>query len=132
MLAPVQAAQTQLASLFTNGVLEKYPELGFIFLETGVAWVPWFMWRMDDHFKYAHNDVPWVKRLPSELMRERVRISTQPLSDVTPRQFQKLIELAEAEQIYVFSTDWPHFDADSARVLKELEHVSGSAPEATR
>lgn len=119
MLAPVLAAQTQLASLLTNGVLEKYPELGFIFLETGVAWVPWFMWRMDDHFKYAHNDVPWVTRLPSELMRERIRISTQPLSDVTTRQFQKLIELADADTVYVFSTDWPHFDADSTKVLRD-------------
>jgi predicted TIM-barrel fold metal-dependent hydrolase len=116
-LAPVQAAQTQLASLLVNGVFDKYPDLGVILLETGVAWVPWFMWRMDDHYRLALNDIPWVKRKPSEHMQRSVRISTQPLSDVTPRQFEALVEMSDSQDIFVFSTDWPHFDADSPVAL---------------
>jgi predicted TIM-barrel fold metal-dependent hydrolase len=108
-----QAAMGQLCSFLFNGTFDAYPELKVAFLECSVGWVPWAMWRFDQQYKECRAEVPWLKRLPSEHMRDNVRFSTQPLSDMTAREFQQIVELGDAERMFMFSTDYPHFDADS-------------------
>lgn len=113
-LAAPQAAMNQIASLIFNGVFDKFPELKVVFLEPGVGWVPWFTWRADQQYRELRVDVPWVKRLPSEYMRENVRFSTQPFSDIKPDYMAQMIEWTKAERMFMFATDYPHYDADSA------------------
>src|SRR5438094_852449 len=38
--------------------------------------------------------------------------SSKPMRDVTAAQFAALIEMAETDRVYVFSSDYPHYDAD--------------------
>lgn len=109
-----QAAMSQTASMICNGLFDKYPELKVVLLETGVAWVPWLMWRLDEQYKETRVEVPWVKRLPSEHMRDSIRIATQPMGDITTRQFTTLVEMIDGECMYMFATDYPHADADTA------------------
>jgi len=113
-VAAPQAAQNQLLSLICNGVFDRYPDLKVVFLETGVAWVPWFMWRLDQQYREMRREVPWVSRLPSEIMRDSVRVATQPMGDVKPQHFEKLVEMTDTERVYVFATDYPHYDADTS------------------
>lgn len=124
--APLSAVG-QLVSLVFNGTFERYPELKVVVLETGVAWLPWFMWRIDEQFRGHRAEVPWVKRLPSEQLRSQLRVATQPLSDITTKQFLQLIEMVESEDMYVFATDYPHYDADSADAV-----LPSKMPEALR
>jgi predicted TIM-barrel fold metal-dependent hydrolase len=119
-IAYPMAAASQIMSLICNGTFEKYPELKVVFLESGVAWVPWFMWRADAQYRESRMEIPWVKRLPSEHMRDNVRIATQPIGDIKAHDFAKLVEMTETERVYVFSTDYPHYDADSANIFKAL------------
>lgn len=112
-VAAPMAAANQLVSMITNGLFDKYPELKVVFLETGVAWLPWFMWRCDEQYRELRYETPWVKRLPSEHIRDSVRISTQPMADVKLEHFVRLIEMCEGERVFVFSSDYPHLDADS-------------------
>jgi predicted TIM-barrel fold metal-dependent hydrolase len=119
-LAAPQAAANQLLSLIANGTFEAFPTLKAVFLETGVAWLPWFMWRADLNYKESRHEVPWVRRLPSEHIRDNVRLSTQPLGDVTTRQLVEVVEMAQSDRIHMFSSDYPHYDADSpAQVLPQ-------------
>jgi predicted TIM-barrel fold metal-dependent hydrolase len=108
------AGVNQLVSLIFNGVFDKYPDLHLVLLETGVAWVPWLMWRLDEQYRELRKEVPWVKRLPSAVMRDNVRVATQPMGDVKPDLFARLVEMSESERMFVFATDYPHYDADSA------------------
>lgn len=112
VVAP-HAGQNQLLSIIVNGTFEKLPELKVVLLETGVTWLPWFIWRLDQQYRELRSEVPWVKRLPSEWIRDNVRLSTQPLNDVSPKQFKQLVELVDTERVFMFSTDYPHYDADS-------------------
>src|ERR1044072_7032705 len=53
-------------SLICKGVLEKFPELQVVFLESGAGWLPYGLWRMDEHQEILPFQVPWLKLKPSD------------------------------------------------------------------
>lgn len=120
-----QSAQHHLVSFITHGVFEKYRDLRVIFVEYGFAWLPYLVWELDNNYAGLRSESPWVKRLPSDYVREHVRFTTQPF-DMSPEKGQ-LIQLLEAfggmEDILMFATDYAHDDADTAR------HVASRLPE---
>ncbi|UUT34700.1 amidohydrolase family protein [Microbacterium elymi] len=103
-----------MASFVTQGTFEKFPSLKVMVLETGLAWIPNFFWRLDRFWPEMRAESDWVKRLPSEYLREHVKFSTQPM-ELTPRK-EQLVELFESfggmEDLLCFSSDYPHWDAD--------------------
>jgi len=109
-----QHSMSHLASFIVHGVFEKFPKLKLLVIEGGVAWLPWLMWSLDRHYESLRRESPLVKRLPSEYIREHVRVSSQPLEVSDDR--DQLIELLEAaggiEDMLVFASDYPHWDSD--------------------
>jgi predicted TIM-barrel fold metal-dependent hydrolase len=107
------------ASLVTHGVFERFPDLKFLLVETGVAWIPWLLWALDSQYENLKRESAWVKRLPSEYFRDHIRVTTQPL-ELTDEPGQ-LIELLEAfgglEDVLCFSSDYPHWDFDDPRYI---------------
>jgi predicted TIM-barrel fold metal-dependent hydrolase len=101
--------------------------LKVVICEGGVTWVHWLMWRLDQQYRELRTNVPWLKRLPSEYIRSNVRVGTQPMTEVTTRQFLQLVEMTDTAGIYVFATDYPHYDADSAKAV-----LPGTLPEDLR
>ena len=103
----------QVISLICNGVFDEFPRLRFMVLEGGFSWLPHVMWRLDREYRQGRIEVPWIKKLPSAHIRERLKLSTQPTEDISADQWLKLIDLMGTDEILVFSTDYPHFDFDS-------------------
>jgi uncharacterized protein len=101
-----------LNSLVFSGVFERFPKLNFVFAEFGFSWAVGMMWRMDSTWRYARAGTPWVKRPPSDYVRERVKFGTQPIEDPSPADMAKMISLLGAECL-MFSTDYPHWDYDA-------------------
>ena len=106
------AIQAQVISLICNGVFDRWPDLRFMILEGGFSWLPHVMWRLDREYRQGRIEVPWIRKLPSAHIRERLRLSTQPTEDISPAQWEALIDLMGTDEILVFSTDYPHFDFD--------------------
>jgi predicted TIM-barrel fold metal-dependent hydrolase len=113
------AFQTYLCSFITHGVFEKYPDLKVVFIESMTAWIPYILWELDSQYESLRRESPWVRRLPSEYFRDHVRVSTQPIDISSER--SGLIEVLEAfggmEDILLFATDYPHYDADTPKFL---------------
>jgi predicted TIM-barrel fold metal-dependent hydrolase len=108
-----QPSQTNLVSLVAEGVFERFPGLNFVFIESGYAWLLEVMWRMDQKWRATRDEIPWVKREPSEYVLERVRVTSQPMYE--PRrasQLEKMFELIHADKVLMFSSDYPHWDTD--------------------
>lgn len=102
-----------IASLVFEGVFEKYPQLRMVFVEDGFTWVPFLMWRLDNYWRALGAEVPAVKRLPSEYIKEHIRFSTQPVEDVGPfENLEKVIRWMDGERLLMFSSDYPHSDYD--------------------
>ena len=115
-IAEAQAHQAQLLSLILEGVFGKFPELKVVMMESGISWLPAFMWRANKTWKGVRVEVPWVDRPPADIMRDQVRLTTQPF-DGPPAQadLQQLLEQIGSDRMLLFSSDYPHwqFDGDS-------------------
>jgi predicted TIM-barrel fold metal-dependent hydrolase len=114
----LQGMLTTVASFITNGVFEKFPTLKLVLIEPGVAWVPGFLWRFDRAYSRLRLETPWLKRAPSEYFLEHVRMTTQPLESPDDRRdLLSVLEAYGAEDLLVYSSDYPHWDADDVRYV---------------
>jgi hypothetical protein len=104
----------QINSLVCEGVFEKFPALKFVAVEGGLTWLPSLMWRMDKNYKALRAETPWLKRLPSEYIREHLFLTTQPIEEPDrPEQFLQMLEMINAPKNILFSSDYPHWDFDN-------------------
>ncbi len=110
-----QGFMSQIVSLIFNGVFDKYPELKVIMIEGGFTYVPHLMWHADQQYRQLRNEVPWVKRKPSDIMRAQVRFATQPIEELTIKDFMQILDQMGpgSDEMLCFSTDYPHWDYDS-------------------
>ena len=111
------AFENQLQSLISEGVFAKFPGLKLVAIESGLTWLSGFIWRADKTWKGVRAEVPWVTRAPSEIIRDHVRFTVQPID--APDELaaiMRLIEHLESDELFLFSTDYPHwqFDGDNA------------------
>jgi uncharacterized protein len=105
----------QLVSLVVEGVPERFPELRFVFIEGGFGWVPATTWRMDRHFERFRDEVPHLKRRPSEYVREHFWFTTQPIEEPeNAKHLRSVIDWIGTERL-LFSSDYPHWDFDDPR-----------------
>jgi uncharacterized protein len=123
-----QSFQAQVVSLISEGVFAKFPRLRVVLAESGFTWLPALMWRFDKNWKGLRREVPWVDRLPSEIMREHIRVTLQPADEgPNPEYLLQIIEQIGSEDMLLFSTDYPHWhfddheDALPVGLPKELE-----------
>ena len=109
-----QALPTHMASLVCEGVFEELPELKVVALETGWSWVSPFLWRLDRTWRQLEDEVPEVRRPPSESIREHFWFATQPMEEPFRReQFAEIIEVFGQPDRLMFSSDYPHWDFDA-------------------
>jgi predicted TIM-barrel fold metal-dependent hydrolase len=72
------------------------------------------MWRIDKEWRGLRHNTPWIKRLPSEYMREHLRFTLQPMdAPPDPKQFLRMIGQLDSDNMLMFSTDYPHWQFDS-------------------
>lgn len=101
--------QSQVISLVTEGVFDRFPALRVALIESGVTWLPSLMWRLDKEWKGLRREVPWVRRLPSEYIRDHVRMTTQPLD--VPAEAVRVTEILDqigSDDLLMFASDFPH------------------------
>ena len=55
-----------------NGLPERFPKLKLVWIESGLAWVPFLMQRLDSEYMMRSSEAPLLKRKPSEYMQRDV------------------------------------------------------------
>ena len=110
------AFQAHVASLIFGGIFDRLPTLRIALIEGGFAWLPSLAWRMDTHWERFRDEVPQVRRRPSEYLRDHFWMTTQPIEEPhRPADLQKVFEHLGGTDKVMFSTDYPHWDFDHPR-----------------
>ncbi|MGH3042241.1 MAG: amidohydrolase family protein [Gaiellaceae bacterium] len=113
----LSSMMAHLVSFICQGTFERLPTLRVVLIESGVCWLPGVLWRLESNYKGLRMEVPWVKRLPSEYVRDHIRLTTQPLE--RPDRLKDLRALLEVvgPELLLFATDYPHWDYDNPSLL---------------
>jgi uncharacterized protein len=116
--AQSQGFQAQVASLVCEGVFVKFPKLKVVLLESGVTWLPAFLWRLSKFWRGVRLEVPWLDRSPAEIVREHVRLTIQPFDGPDdPPAVTRLIDQLRSDDMLLFSTDFPHWQFDGDDIM---------------
>ncbi len=103
---PVEQMQA-VAAFAAGGVFARHPGLRVAFLEGNCSWLPFLLWRLDEHWEQS-GDVwaPEVSMAPSEYFKRQGYASVE--GDEEPVKY--VIQDMGNENL-VFSTDYPHGDS---------------------
>jgi len=120
--AVAQVFEAQVSSLVVEGIFETHPNLRLVLLESGWTWLPALMWRLDKEWRSQRREVPWIKRPPSQYIRDHVRATVQPLD--VPERASHLAEILVhlgSDEMLMYSSDYPHDHAcDSEQLFSVL------------
>jgi len=106
--------QAQLTSMVCGGMFDAMPNLRVVLTECGLAWAAALCWSLNAGWELMREDLPRVKRRPSEYVRDHVWFTTQPIEEpAEPRHLLHTIEQAQLADRLLFATDYPHWDFDS-------------------
>jgi predicted TIM-barrel fold metal-dependent hydrolase len=116
-VAHSQTFEDQLLSLMSNGVFNKFPDLRFVLLESGVTWLPGFIWRAVKTWRGVRAEVPWVNRSPAEIIRENIRLTMQPFDAPDRAAVERIVEQIDADHMLLFASDYPHWQFEGDAIV---------------
>ena len=95
-----------------------------VWIESGLAWLPFLMQRLDNEYMMRSSEVPLLKEKPSDYMRQMF-YTTQPMEMVDNKKALELtFELLKADTQLVYSSDYPHWDMDLPSTIYDLPFLS--------
>ena len=96
----------------------KYPALKVVLIESGVTWLPAFLWRLTKFWRGVRAEVPWVERPPYEIVRDHVRLTIQPFDGPNePEAVARLVDQLQSDDMLLFSSDFPHWQFDGDEIM---------------
>src|ERR1700730_13000506 len=99
-----------------GGILERNPRLRVAFLEGNCGWVPFLLWRMDEHAEWlGHGYAKELTMAPSAYFKRQCFVSVE--CDEEP--VKHVIDAIGDDRI-VFSTDFPHGDSKFPRAVESF------------
>jgi predicted TIM-barrel fold metal-dependent hydrolase len=102
-----------------NGLPERFPKLKVMWIESGLAWVPFLMQRLDNEYLMRVSEAPLLKRLPSDYMRDMF-YTMQPMETSNLKLLEGTFDAIRAETQLLYASDWPHWDFDVPARLFDL------------
>jgi predicted TIM-barrel fold metal-dependent hydrolase len=104
------------ASLFLDGALERHPGLRVAFLESGTAWMPYWLSRLDQHRAWlADGECKALRLAPSEYFARQCSISCDPDDRLVGWSVARL-----GPDHVVWASDFPHPDATFPGAVDEF------------
>jgi uncharacterized protein len=109
-----------------NGLSERFPNLPVIWIEAGLAWIPFLMQRLDHEYMMRPSEAPLLKKKPSDYMRD-MYYSTQPIEIQDQEAMECTFRMMNAETQLLYASDYPHWDFDLPSTIYDLPFLSEKA-----
>jgi uncharacterized protein len=99
-----------------GGVLERHPNLRVAFLEGNCGWLPFLLWRLDEHWEmFGDQWAPGLKNPPSFYFKRQGYASVE--ADEEPVKYA--VDFV-GNDCLVFSTDFPHVDTKFPKAVERF------------
>ena len=104
-------------SLLFEGVPERY-DVDFVVQGAGLGYVPFFTYRLDDHYLELGYELPALSQLPSAYLSESFYWATQPMDQSGEERpyFAAMVDMIGPDNV-VFASDLPHAVTDTPEAL---------------
>jgi predicted TIM-barrel fold metal-dependent hydrolase len=109
-----------------NGLPERFPKLKVIWMESGLAWIPFVMQRLDNEYNMRSNEAPALKMKPSEYMRQ-MYFGSQPMEVDNLKALECTFDMINAKTQLLYSSDYPHWDFDLPSTILDLPFLDETA-----
>jgi hypothetical protein len=109
-----------------NGLGERFPRLPVIWIESGLAWVPFLMQRLDHEYMLRPSECPLLKKKPSDYMRD-MYYTSQPMEIQDLEAMECTFRMIHAETQLLYASDYPHWDFDLPSTIYDLAFLSEKA-----
>ena len=107
-----------------NGLPERFPKLNVMWIESGLAWLPFIMQRLDHEYLMRSSEAPLLKRMPSDYIREMF-FTAQPMEHTSDKLLEATFDAINAGTQLLYASDWPHW-------ISICRRASGTWPSSTR
>jgi predicted TIM-barrel fold metal-dependent hydrolase len=109
--------ESALLSLMAEGVFNHVPDLRVVLIESGVSWLPGFLWRAIKSWRGLRGETPWFTTSPADLVRRHVRLTAQPFDAPGAAEVETILGHIDCDDMLLFSTDFPHWHFDGHDAL---------------
>ena len=107
----VLSNMVHLTNWVINGLPVRFPKLKVLWIESGLAWLPFLMQRLDHEYLMRVSEAPLLDRLPSEYI-SQMYYTMQPMEATNLKLLAGTFEAIHADTQLLYASDWPHWDFD--------------------
>jgi uncharacterized protein len=122
----VLSNMVHLTNWVINGLPERFPKLKVMWIESGLAWLPFLMQRLDHEYLMRVSEAPLLRRLPSEYIAEMF-YTMQPMEATNLKLLEGTFEAIRADTQLLYASDWPHWDFDVPAKVFDLPFLDERA-----
>ena len=113
-----------LTNWIVNGMPERFPKLKLIWIESGLAWLPFLIQRLDNEYMMRTSDAPLLKRKPGAYIRD-MYFTSQPIESVDNLgALRETFKMISARTQLLYSSDYPHWDMDLPNTIYDIPFLS--------
>ena len=123
MATHVMENQLAMVSMVLGGVCERHPKLRCGFMECGAGWLPYWMWRMDEHAETALRVSGKEVNLPlspTEYVKRQCYVS----ADTEEYPAIHAMDVMDGRNV-LWASDYPHADAKYPNALRTVSKLPG-------
>ena len=125
-LSFVLSNMVHLTNWVINGLPERFPKLKVMWVESGLAWIPFLQQRLDHEYMMRVSEAPLLKRMPSDYIRDMF-FTMQPMETTNMKLLEGTFETIRADTQLLYASDWPHWDFDVPARLFDLPFLDDRA-----
>src|SRR5262249_15055421 len=122
----VLSNMVHLTNWLINGLPVRFPKLKVLWIESGLAWLPFLMQRLDHEYLMRVSEAPLLTRLPSEYISE-MYYTMQPREATTLTLLKAPFGAIRAAPQLLYAADWPHWDFDVPAKVSALPFLDERA-----
>ncbi|MBS1697762.1 MAG: amidohydrolase family protein [Actinobacteria bacterium] len=115
--------QIHVTNWIINAMPERFPKIKMLWVESGLAWIPFLMQRLDHEVLMRPSEAPGLTKMPSEYMKD-MWYTTQPMERTNMELLEATMKSFNAETQLLYSSDWPHWDWDAPSTITNLPFLA--------